>query len=184
MEAPAITRRRRPFLAPILLPALATLVVFVALLFVYQSLQTTTVALVRDADYVVGTIADPPLSLQGEMRSQQLARMLGEDSGAGRVDAVYVSEGRRAQQTAAPLLDRLRLSPVSIPADGTGVASRVLREHRGGTVLVIAQRESLARLVNDLSGIDIGPIAEDEFDNLYVVSVPVLGDASLLRLKY
>jgi len=185
MEAPAITHRRRPFLAPIWLPALLGVIALALAALAYRSVTTTTVVLVRHAEKALSTIDDPPLAPEGEQRSERLAQMFGEREGAGRLDAIYVSNTRRAQQTAAPLAARLHLPPVVLPgADVTGIAARLLSEHRGGTVLVIAHSNTLPQLVRELSGKEIQPIAENDYSDIYVLSVPRFGGASLLRIKY
>ena len=185
MEAPAITRRRRPFLAPIWLPALLGVIVMVLAVCAYRSVTTTTVVLVRHAEKALSTIDDPPLSPEGEQRSERLAQMFGEREGAGRLDAIYVTNTRRTQQTAAPLAARLHLVPTVLPgADIAGSAARILSEHRGGTVLVLGHSNTLPQLVRELSGIQIEPIPENDFGEIYVLSVPRFGGASVLRMKY
>jgi broad specificity phosphatase PhoE len=185
MEPPAITRQRRPFLAPVWLSFLAFLVAIGVAFAVYRSATTTVVVLARPVEKELGTIADPPLSPEGEQRSQRLAQMFGDASGVGRLDAIYVSDVRRAQQTAAPLAERLGKRPVVVPAnDVKGTAARVMREHEGGTVLVIGSSNSVPQLLRELSGLEIAPVTEDEHDTLYVVSVPSFGRANVLRLKY
>src|SRR5476651_1595762 len=131
MEAPAITRRRRPFLAPIWLPALAAVIALALVALAFRSVTTTTVVLVRHAEKALGTIEDPPLSPEGEQRSERLAQMFGDSAGAGRLDAIYVTNTRRTQQTAAPLAARLHVVPVVLSGvDAVGTAARLLREHR------------------------------------------------------
>src|SRR6202051_2421143 len=66
MEPPAITRRRRPFLAPIWLPALLGVIVAVLAVIGYRSVTTTPVVLVRHAEKALSTIDDPPLAPEGE----------------------------------------------------------------------------------------------------------------------
>src|SRR5271170_4318958 len=111
MEAPALTRRRRPFLAPVWLTLLAALVIAALGLSFYRDAGTTVVLLVRPTEKYPGTIADPPISAEGEERAQHLAHMFGNAADGVGLDAIYVSEDRRAQQTAAPLAERLHLSP-------------------------------------------------------------------------
>ena len=185
MEPPAITRHRRPFLAPVWLLAAFALVVAGIAFAAFRSATATTVVVVRHAEKMLGTIDDPPLSPEGEQRAQRLAQMFGEADGVGRLDAVYVTDTRRAQQTVAPLVTRLRLKPVVLPAgDISGTAVRILREHRGGTVLVLGHSNTIPLLVKELSGIRIPPIPDDEYDSIYIVSIPTFGSASVLRLKY
>jgi broad specificity phosphatase PhoE len=185
MEAPAITRHRRPFLAPIWLPTLAGLLAVALVAFSFRYVSTTTVIVLRHAEKALGTIEDPPLSPEGEQRSERLALLFGERTGAGHLDAIYVTNTRRTQQTAAPLAARLHLTPVVMPiADVAATASRLLREHRGGTVLVLGHSNTLPELVRELSGKQIEPIPDDDYGEIYVLSVPRFGHSSLVRLKY
>jgi 2,3-bisphosphoglycerate-dependent phosphoglycerate mutase len=55
---------------------------------------------------------DPPLAPEG----RQQAELLGERLSGERVDAIYVTSLRRTHETAAPLADRLALTP-SVEAD-------------------------------------------------------------------
>jgi 2,3-bisphosphoglycerate-dependent phosphoglycerate mutase len=80
--------------------------------------DATDLLLVRhgqSAPYVEGTLfalidgqGDPPLSAEGEAQ----ARLVGARLAAAGIDAIYVSTMRRTAQTAAPLADRLGLTPV------------------------------------------------------------------------
>ncbi|HEY4971716.1 MAG TPA: phosphoglycerate mutase family protein, partial [Steroidobacteraceae bacterium] len=172
MEPPAITRRRRPFLAPIWLPALLGVIALVLAILAYRSVTTTTVVVVRHAEKALSTIEDPPLAPEGEQRSERLAQLFGEGAGAGRLEGIYVSNTRRTQQTAAPLAARLHLVPVVLASTEAGAtASRILSEHRGGTVLVVGHSNTVPKLVRELSGKDIEPIADNDYGEIYVLSV-------------
>ena len=50
---------------------------------------------------------DPPLSPEGREQAQRVSARLGVDG----IDAIYVTSLRRTEQTAAPLAERLGLSP-------------------------------------------------------------------------
>jgi broad specificity phosphatase PhoE len=190
MEAPAIIgRHRRPFLLPVWLTFAAVFGLFVAALagfFVYRSASmTTVVVLARHAEKDLSSIQDPPLSAEGERRAERLAQMFGRGKGVGRIDAIYVSDARRTQQTAAPLAERLGKQAIVVPAaDLKGLASRVMHEHEGGSVLVIGHSNTVPELIHELGDIDVPPIADDEYDTLYVLSIPSFGQASLLRMEY
>lgn len=183
MEPPAITRRRRPFLAPVWLSLLAVLIAIGVAVIVFRSATTTVVVLVGPAEKDVGKIDDPPLSDEGEQRAQRLARMFGEGSGADRPSAVYVSGTRVAQQTAAPLAERLGVHPVAVGEVRETVA-RVLKEHEGGTVLLIGTSETVPQLLHELSGRGILMSKDDEYDTAFVISIPTFGDSNVLRIKY
>lgn len=183
MEAPGITRHRRPFYAPLWMTLLAVLVAAGLAFAVHRSATTTVVVLVPSGERAPGTIEDPPISAEGEERAQRLARMFGE-GGVGRLDGVYVSGERRAQQTATPLLDLLHLNPVAYSAkDASATAAQLLRAHAGGVVLVIGDAAALQQFLTELAGPKARPVARDEPDLLYIVSVPTFGRAQVLRLR-
>jgi broad specificity phosphatase PhoE len=185
MEAPAVTRRRRPFLAPLWLILLAALTLLGIAWSAYRTAGTTIVVLVRSPDKEPGTIADPPLSAEGEARAQRLARLFGAGSMAGGLDAVYASDDRRAQQTIAPLAGRLHHAPVLINTADIGAAgARLLREHRGGTVLVVGGGNSVTQLAKWLAGADAAKVVAADPEALYLVSIPSLGHAQLLRISF
>jgi broad specificity phosphatase PhoE len=186
-ETPSLIRRRRPFLAPLWLLALAGIVFLISAFWYWNSATTTTVVLIRHAEKQVGAISDAPLSPPGEVRAARLAQMFGDASTFGRVQKIYVTDTRRTQQTAAGVAQRLGLTPeiVTAKTDSTELARRVLRENRGGRALVVGHSNTVPEIVAALSDDQGVPaIGEEEFDTLYVVTVPSIGRASVLRLKY
>jgi broad specificity phosphatase PhoE len=149
-----------------------------ALLIIWN--PTTVVLLVRHGERAAQPGNDPPLSTDGLQRAERLAHAAGD---AG-VSAVFVSEFQRTHQTAAPLLTALSLTPIEIPAaDVAGLAAEI-RRHRGSTILVAGHSNTVPQIVAELGGGDIPAIADDEFDNLYVLFIPRWGFTRLLRLKY
>jgi phosphohistidine phosphatase SixA len=186
MEAPAVTRYRRPFLAPVWLTLLAVLFAIVVAFVIYRSATTTVVVLVSPIDKdAAGTIDDPPLSPDGELRAQRLAEMLGETTGVGRVDALYVSASRRAQQEITPLADRLNKKPEVIPAGDIGaIASHLTRGHDSQTVLYVGNSSTVTQLVHELTGLEVTAATQKDHDSMYVVSLPRYGQTNVLRLAY
>ena len=92
---------------------------------------------------------------------------------------------RCVRVTGAPLTERLHLTPgVFSAADGAAAAARALREHAGGTVLMIASGAAQAQLIRELTGTDPAGAAPDDPDLVCVVSVPSLGRAHLARFKF
>jgi broad specificity phosphatase PhoE len=151
----------------------------------YHSMTITVVLLVQPMEKEPGTIDDPPVSPEGEARAQRLAQMFGAAGGAGRIEAVYASDERRAEQTAAPLAEQLHQTPVVFSAaNAGGAAERAVREHRGGTVLIIASGEHIAEVIQALTGIAPAQLLPTDPAALYVVSVPWLGRAHLVRFRY
>jgi broad specificity phosphatase PhoE len=186
-ETPSLIRRRRPFLAPIWLLAFGAIAMLAAAFTYWNSATTTTIVLIRHAEKQVGAISDAPLSPPGEVRAARLAQMFGDATPFGRVQKIYVTDTRRTQQTAAGIAQRLALAPIVVEAKGGAkdLARRVLRENRGGRALVVGHSNTVPEIVAALTGQnDVPPIGDEEFDTLYVVSVPTIGRASVLRIKY
>jgi len=185
--SPSLTRRRRTFLAPLWLLAMAG-VFMIAMAFAYwNSATTTTIVLVRHAEKQVGAISDAPLSPQGEIRASRLGQMFGDNESFGRIGRIYVTNTRRTQQTAAGIAQRLGLNPEVVDAkvDSGDLARRVLRENRGGRALIVGHSNTVPEVVAALAHLDkVPPIGEEEFDTVYIVTVPTIGKVSVLRMKY
>jgi len=185
--SPSLTRRRRTFLAPLWLLAMAG-VFLVAMAFAYwNSATTTTIVLVRHAEKQLGAISDAPLSPQGEVRATRLAQMFGDNEPFGRLERIYVTNTRRTQQTSASVAQRLGINAVVVDSktDSRELARRVLRENRGGRALIVGHSNTVPEVVAELARVqNVPPIGEEEFDTLYVVTVPTIGKVSVLRLKY
>lgn len=185
--SPSLTRRRRTFFAPLWLLAVAGVMVLLAAVLYWNSATTTTVVLVRHAEKQVGAISDAPLSPTGELRAEKLAQLFGDVEKFGRVQRIYVTDTRRTQQTAAGLAQRLGITPEIVEAkiSAAALVDRVLRANRGGRALIVGHSNTVPEIVAELAGADSVPeIGDEEFDTLYVVSVPTIGHASVLRIKY
>jgi phosphohistidine phosphatase SixA len=182
--------QRRPFLTPIWLTALAAaLALALAILatWVWATAGSTTVIVIRHAEKDLSVSAtDPPLSPAGQARAALLARMFGDTKFLGHVDAIYVSPALRNRQTAAPLAAQLGIDETVAPADDPrALASRALHEHHGSRVLIVGHSDTVPKIVAALSGNpNIPEIGEQEYGTMYIITVPRIGHANLLRLNY
>jgi broad specificity phosphatase PhoE len=130
---------------------------------------------------------DPPLSSLGHRRAELLADALEEIDVVAGVDAIYVADSRRTQQTVAPLARRLELEPrIADPYQVEPFMAEVLREHKGEIVLVATHADILALLVEELHGSKNIPSmdGDNNFDNIYIVTIPWFGKVKTLRLHY
>lgn len=156
----------------------------------FESQATTTIVIVRhaDVDDPVSLEDDPPLNAIGRARADLLSRFLQYLDVVGGVNAIYAAPYRRARQTAQPLADRLGLEiGRAEPENVEPFMERILREHKGEIVLIVVDRESIAPLIEELHGSKRVPeIAPDEYENLYIVTIPWGGGAKVktLRLLY
>ncbi len=185
-----VSFQRRPFLAPIWLTALSAVMALVFVIFaawVWGTAGSTTVIVIRHAEKdLSASVTDPPLNAAGEARAALLERMFGDAKHPGHVDAIYVSPTLRTRQTAAPLAVQLGIDETVVPGDDPeGLARRVLREHRRGRVLIVGHADTVPKIVAALSGNpNIPAIDAQEYGTMYIVTVPQIGHANLLRLNY
>jgi probable phosphoglycerate mutase len=182
--------QRRPFLAPIGLVALtvtAGVLILIAAAWFLITSTSTTVVIVRHAPQMLGVNGDdPPLSAEGESRAASLARVLGDTHLKSRVAAIYVSNTLRSRSTAAPLAQMLGITPEVVAEDDPrALAHRVLHEHSGETILIVGRANTLPAIVSELSGVaDIPPVEASDQATLYIVTVPRVGRAGVVRLRY
>jgi broad specificity phosphatase PhoE len=198
MAIPA-SLQRKPFWAPVGIAAVSALVaalVVALLVWLLVTAKSTTVIVVRDAETASESGAEaaagepaagePALTPEGQARAELLARLFGDARLKDHVDAIYVSPSPATQATARPLAARLGITPVvAAPEAPRAWARRILREHRGERILVVARGTVARELAADLSGAaDIPPILPLEFGTMYIVTVPRIGRANLLSVNY
>ena len=172
--------RRRQF------AVLAFLLITFGLAWFFENQATTTVIFVRYADPAPDQGLNPGLSAAGQVRAEELARVLADSDVVAGVDAIFTTQYRHTQETADPLARRLHLpvQPLDV-SNVKGLLKLILRDYKGRIVLVITHPEQLPILIQELHGSKKLPaMADDEFDNLYVVSIPWYGKVKTLRLKY
>jgi broad specificity phosphatase PhoE len=199
MKPELVSLQRRPFLTPIWLTAGFAFLGFcfcVCALWFWATASSTIVVVVRHAEKDLSiSAADPPLTAAGVSRANLLANMFGGSGGAGssggagrlgHIDAIYVSPTLRSKETGRPLAERLGIGETVVsPDDPKALAHRVLRDHHGGRVLIVGHSDTIPTLVKELSGnADIPDIGDQEYGTLYIVTVPRIGHANLLRLSY
>jgi phosphohistidine phosphatase SixA len=184
MSDPLTRLRRRPQLAPLLLPLLALVVAGGTLFGLNLWARTTVVILVRHAEAATSDTGDPDLSPAGESRARRLGPFLAEILAGRAVDYLYSADLRRAQQTAASVANQFQV-PINLlgASDWSGLAGRIEREHRGATVVVVGAATELAGLARRLGNATIAFDADDHASVL-VVTAPSLGPPWLLRVRY
>lgn len=143
-----------------------------------------TIVLVRHAEKLDSS-DDTELSAAGRERAKRLLQAL-RDAG---VDTVYVSDRRRTQQTAGEVIaglalgsDRQRKYPAT---DSPAKLARAIRDDQSGRViLVVAHSNTLPGLLKELGGWTEPALTEQEFDNIYVVSMQEGATPQLIRAGY
>jgi phosphohistidine phosphatase SixA len=121
--------------------------------------------------------SDPDLSDAGRARAASLAVLL-KDAG---ISAIYVTEYKRTQQTAAPLAKALGLTPTIVKATDAKALAKELAAAKG-SVLVVGHSNTVPSAIKDLGVSSPVSVQDDEYDNLFVV-VPG-SRPSAIRLHY
>lgn len=149
-------------------------------------MDTTTVIIVRHAEKQLGTIDDPPLTAEGEVRAERLAAMLGERRDGLPITRVFTSEARRSQQTAAPLARRLGIAPVTMPARDVRALVEALKDGRSdAAAVVVGHSNTVPQIISRLTrGRVAVTIDEEDYGALFIVTVSTFGPPSVIRLQY
>jgi broad specificity phosphatase PhoE len=183
-----IDRRRRRKLR--LIPVIGYTIAALGLAAFLAERQSTTVIFVRHADTdsaMAGSDNDAPLNARGRQRAELLADFMQSIDVVAGPDAIYASDKRRTQETAAPLANRLNLEvQIADHQDTEGFMADVKREHSGEIVLVVSHSNTIAALIDELHGSkNLRPFEHDDYDRVYVVTIPrPLGKVKTLELRY
>ncbi|MEO5509047.1 MAG: phosphoglycerate mutase family protein, partial [Longimicrobiales bacterium] len=141
---------------------------------------------VRHAEAAGGDPRDPTLSPAGQERAQALLKAMG---GAG-VAAVFTSQYNRTKQTgevvataSGTTVTVVPVNRVSLDADADALIARIVHDYAGRTVLVVGHSNTVPVMVKMATGIVVDPIAETQFDRLFVVTIAD-GAGRVIQTKY
>ena len=144
--------------------------------FLSTATAQSTIFIVRHAEKADAT-KDPDLSEAGRARAEALAKTLRDAN----ITAIYATEFKRTQQTAAPLAKALGLTVTTLPAKDNAALIAKLRASTGNA-LIVGHGDTIPDLIKALGISDPINIAENDYDNLFVV---VLDEKPhLIRLHY
>jgi broad specificity phosphatase PhoE len=174
-------RRRRRIQVVVIYTAIA-----IGLAWFFESQATTTIIFVRHAEKAAMPEADPGLSDAGVRRVTELTRQLVDADVVAGIDAIYSTPFLRTQETARPVADALDL-PIKTydPADTEQVLETILKNHKGKIILIVGHSNTVPALIANLGASKkVPPIHEDEYDNIYIVSIPWFGKTKTIRLRF
>jgi phosphohistidine phosphatase SixA len=114
---------------------------------------------------------DPPLSPAGQMRAMGLV----EDIPVRELDAIYVTKTKRSHDTASAVIAVNGIEPIYYPPrDIDGLVAR-LRKRHGERVLVVGHSNTIPELLQGLGVQEPVEIADDQYGDLWVVTVATSG---------
>jgi len=141
-----------------------------------------TVIVVRHAEKIIDpNNPDVDLSAAGQARAQEIARVFAD---AG-INAIYATQFKRTQQTVKPLADKLGLPITVVDAKKTSdLIAQIRAQHSGQTVFIAGHNNTVPEIVAALGGPQYPTIPENEYDNVFVVTVYRTGKARVVKMKY
>ncbi|HEV7969182.1 MAG TPA: phosphoglycerate mutase family protein [Candidatus Acidoferrales bacterium] len=125
-----------------------------------------TIFFVRHADKISDDV-DAPLSEQGRRRAACLANTLADSQ----IQQIFTSNLQRTQQTAAPLAEKLHLTPVAIPLSMPDKLIEAVRSSKVANILVVWHDATLARVMRALGAPEITPIAHTDYDRFFILTL-------------
>jgi broad specificity phosphatase PhoE len=134
------------------------------------------VVIVRHAEKVDNS-QDAELSPAGRQRAENLAQMLKD----GNITAIFTSEFKRTQQTAAPTSRATGVAPMTVPAKDLPALISKLHEVQGNA-LVVGHGNTIPDIVKALGIETPVQIADDDYSEIFVVTVG--SKPQLLRMHY
>ena len=144
--------------------------------FLSTATAQSTIFIVRHAEKADAT-KDPDLLEAGRARAEALAKTLRDAN----VTAIYATEFKRTQQTAAPLAKALGITVTTLPAKDNAALIAKLRASNGNA-LVVGHGDTIPDLIKALGISDPINIGENDYDNLFAVVLDQ--KPHLIRLHY
>ena len=121
--------------------------------------------------------ADPELSDAGRARAEALAVALKD----AKIVAIFSTEFKRTQATAAPLAKALGVQVTTISSKEPAKLIEAVKS-AGGNVLVVGHSNTVPSIVKDLGVAASVTVGDAEYDNLFVLTMGAT--PSVLRLHY
>ena len=155
-----------------------------ALAFVFSLLIAISIAsaepivvIVRHAEKATNDPKDPDLSPAGRQRAQTLASMLRDAN----ITAIFTSEFKRTQQTAAPTATATGVAPSIVSGKDYAALVSKLHEVRGNA-LVVGHTDTIPNIVKALGIEQPVQIADNDYTEIFVVALNA--KPQLMRLHY
>ncbi len=174
-------RRRRRIQIAVIYVAMA-----IGLAWFFESQATTTIIFVRHAEKDISIDNDPGLTEAGKRRVFELSRQLKDADVVAGIDAIYSTSFKRNIETVEPLARNLNLDIHKYEKnDYAKVLEEILDTYKGKIILVVGHSDTLPDLMAELGASKKVPdIADNEYDNIYIVSIPWFGKTKTIRLRY
>lgn len=146
--------------------------------------NTQIVILVRHAEKQADQEKDPSLTPAGRLRAIQLDEILRNMP----LTALYATPFKRTKETLKPISESREMT-IQVIDVKEGISKHVSRgveniRAEKGNVLVVGHSNTIPLLIKALGGPEIDDIAETDYESIYLLSLPTVGNVGLVQTKY
>jgi 2,3-bisphosphoglycerate-dependent phosphoglycerate mutase len=150
---------------------------FLALSIGQAQTSPSVIFIVRHCEKAMESTDNPNLAEEGKKRAAHLAEIL-KNTG---IEEVYSTNYKRTMQTAEPLANAMKLSPVVYEPRDANFGEQLRKS--GKKVLVVGHSNTVPDLLNQLSGTkNYQP--HDGYGDLWVVNIQEGQTATIVRFSY
>lgn len=144
--------------------------------------DTTTTFILTLHSETTGIGTDPSLSVSGQERATELARVLKNTQ----IHAVYSTNYNRTKETASKIASNNSVTTqIYDPAQLDNLATSILQQYKNKVIYIAGHSNTTNAFLNILVGSNVyATIPDSEYDNLYIVNVSKKGNAKVVHLKY
>lgn len=149
----------------------------------------TTIVIVRHAEAVPNAGPDPVLSDAGIARANALAAALKDAGVAGVFTTQYQRTALTGQAVATATTTPLVKTTIAGGAAGLDgyvkqMVGDVIARYAGRAVVIVGHSNTVPALVRGFTGAEVGEIAHDSFDQMFVVTTSAAGTGRVVRARY
>jgi broad specificity phosphatase PhoE len=163
---------------------LSFLLLLVSLSLFAQNKAATKLYIVRHAEKMTDNPKekDPLLTSEGTARAQALAQLLSKK----KIDAIYSTDYKRTKATAQPTATNHGLSIKTYDSKNLKAAiPTILKNNIGKPILIVGHSNTALEIIEAAGGTKpFATIADEEYDNLFLVTIKKNGTAKVRAMKY
>jgi 2,3-bisphosphoglycerate-dependent phosphoglycerate mutase len=146
-----------------------------------QQSAITTVILIRHAEKGDDGTKDPDLSADGQARAKRLAVILKDT----KIEAIYSTNYKRTKNTVLPLSADKGIDIQLYDPMKTQAIDEIMNKYKGKTIVITGHSNTTPWTANYLLGNgDIKDFADDDFDNILIVSSEAPKRGTLTWISY
>ncbi len=142
--------------------------------------QTTKIWIVHHAEKSTNHPTNPDLSTEGQKRALDLAAHLRKHN----INAVFISNFKRTQQTAQPTANKNNLQPIIYdPSNLNLLVENIKAKQSGKNILIIGHSNTLLETVEALGAKKpVDKLTDDDYDFIFLVKLQT-GKPAIIKTK-